>query len=92
MINFEWDPIKASFNQQKHYVSFEEASTCFYDYKALSFYDDKHSKIEKRELLIGHSFQGRLLIVSFTYRESKIRIISSRQTNKKERKKYEEKK
>lgn len=90
MLLFEWDPIKSKTNFKKHNVTFDEASTCFYDYKAYIFFNEKHSDIEHRELLIGYSFQGRLLISSFTNRESKIRIISSRQANKKERRKYEE--
>ncbi len=89
MFKFEWNLNKAEINFSKHKVSFDDASTAFYDYKALIFDDEKHSIIEKRELLIGYSLGGRLLIVSFTQRDTKIRIISSRQVNKKEREKYE---
>ena len=87
---FEWDKNKAIINIDKHDISFEETATIFKDYNALIFDDEKHSLTEKRELIIGTSKENRLLIACFTMRADKIRIINSRLTNKKERKKYEE--
>ncbi|MBM4175998.1 MAG: BrnT family toxin [Ignavibacteria bacterium] len=87
---FEWNQSKADSNFVKHRVSFEESLTVFDDPLAFIFEDKKHSIIVKREIIIGHSSSGRLLIVVFNERSNKIRIISSRQTTKKERRNYEE--
>lgn len=86
---FEWDPIKAESNFKKHGVSFEEASTVFYDTSALEMIDRKHSHSEKRWILLGASFENQLLVVIVAIREGRIRIISARKASKKERKSYE---
>jgi uncharacterized protein len=57
---------------------------------ALIFDDEEHSDAEHREIIIGHSFKDRLLLVSFTEREERIRIISARRATKKETLDYEE--
>jgi uncharacterized DUF497 family protein len=88
---FEWDDQKAVNNIAKHGVSFDEASTVFDNPLAALFDDDAHSEQETRELIIGHSAEGRLLIVIFTERaEGIVRIISARQATKQERHDYEE--
>lgn len=87
-MHFEWDDDKAEANLAKHGVSFEEALTCFYDPRQVAFYDPEHSEDEDRELLIGHSDQGRLLIVSYTLREPMIRLISARKATRQETKTY----
>jgi len=38
-IRFEWDPRKATSNEKKHGVSFEEAESVFYDEQALLLED-----------------------------------------------------
>ncbi len=87
--SFEWDSLKAETNLKKHGVSFEEASTVFYDTTALEMSDERHSRDETRWILLGSSFANRLLVVIFTLRDGKIRIISARSASKKERKRYE---
>lgn len=87
-MHFEWDDDKAEANLAKHGVSFEEALTCFYDLRQVAFYDPEHSEDEDRELLIGHSDQGRLLMVSYTLREPMIRLISARKATRQETKTY----
>lgn len=90
-MRFEWDRSKAALNVQKHGVSFDEASTVFDDPLAYLFDDTEHSQNELRELIVGHSLLGRLLIVSFTERQQDIvRVISAREATKTERKDYEE--
>ena len=91
--NFEWNPIKARENRNKHGVNFDEAATIFRDSKALSIFDPDHSETEDRWITMGISEKGRLLIVNHTFREESggeitIRIISSRKATKKESKKY----
>jgi len=88
---FEWDSRKAATNIRKHGVSFDEASSVFDDPLAVIFDDDTHSASEVRELIIGHSVTGRLLLVGFTERPGELlRLISARVTTKKERQNYED--
>lgn len=89
-LEFEWDGAKASLNERKHRVTFEEASSVFGDALAVIFDDEWHSTEELRELIVGHSDRNRLLIVSFTQRQGRIRIISARRATKQERQDYEE--
>ena len=83
---FEWDEA----NERKHRVSFAEAATVFGDPLAASFDDADHSAQERREIIVGHAENGRLLVVSFVERGSVIRIISARRATPHERRDYEE--
>jgi uncharacterized DUF497 family protein len=87
---FEWDPAKAAANLTQHGVSFDEAATVFQDPLAKIHDDPDHSATERRDIIVGHSVQGQLLVVSFTYRGSKIRLISARPVTRHERHDYEE--
>lgn len=87
---FEWDPTKAESNLAKHHISFAEAMTVFADPLARIFPDEEHSVRELREIIIGHSAQQQLILVSFTAIADRVRIISARRTTRKERKDYEE--
>ncbi len=86
MIKFEWDTTKSANNQKKHGVSFEEAKSVFYDEFAVQFYDDGHSEVEHRFLMLGFSCESRMLLVCHCERESgnTIRIISARKATKRE--------
>jgi uncharacterized DUF497 family protein len=87
---FEWDPAKATANRKKHGVSFEEAATAFQDPLARIHSDPDHSGLEPREILVGHSAQQRLLLVAFTARRGRLRLISAREVTRRERRDYEE--
>ena len=89
-VRFEWDEAKSRRNQRKHGVTFEEAQTIFFDEKALRFHDPDHSAEEDRFLMLGVSFQLRVLIVCHCYRASDtvIRIISARKADKQEEAEY----
>lgn len=88
---FVWDEIKAQSNLNKHGVSFDEATTVFADSFAAVFDDPDHSiEVEHREIIVGYSFLGRLLFVSFTERQDQIRIISSRIASVRERRRHNE--
>lgn len=89
-LQFEWDLKKAEENLRDHGVSFEEALTVFRDPLARIIDDPDHSADERREIIIGHSDKPRLLLVSFTERSPKIRIISARSATKRERRDYEQ--
>ena len=94
MIVFKWDENKNSINVQKHGVLFKEALTVFYDENAILINDEAHSESEDRFILIGLSNHGRILVVCHAYYEEKeiIRIISSRESTKKETLQYLRKK
>ena len=69
--------------------SFEEALTVFTDPFARIHDDPEHSSAERREIIVGHSSHGRLILVSFTERTRTVRLISARRTTRHERKDYE---
>lgn len=89
MLEFEWDPEKATSNEKKHGVSFQEAATVFGDHLSVTFFDPDHSIDEDRYITIGTSSDGHLIIVSHTDRDDRIRIISARKATRRERKIYE---
>ncbi len=88
-MDFEWDPAKATANESKHGVTFEEAMTVFGDPLELTISDPDHSMEEFRFVSIGLSGARRLLIVSYTERDEVIRLISARLATAQERKQYE---
>ena len=88
---FEWDNAKAETNHRKHKVRFEEAATVFHDPFIANMPDPDHSTAaEERMIAIGHSVNGRLLIVVYVEREGRIRVISCRKATVMERRMYEE--
>ena len=90
-MSFEWEPAKAAQNIRRHRgVTFEEASTVFDDPFAVTMPDPEHSEGEERYLKLGYSTRQRLLVVSYTERQERTRIISARQATRTERRIYEE--
>src|ERR1700676_481175 len=87
---FEWDSQKAAENLKKHGIAFVEALSVFAVPLAKIFDDPEHSGDEPRELIVGHSAEQRLLIVSFTDRGRRTRVIGARETTARERRDYEE--
>jgi uncharacterized protein len=87
---FEWDPEKARENEQKHGVTFLEATEVFDDDHSSSVPDPDHSADEQRYLIFGAAKQGRHLVVSYTERGDRIRLISARQMTSQERRAYEQ--
>jgi uncharacterized DUF497 family protein len=83
-------PEKNKANLAKHGVSFEEALTVFNDPLARIFDDEAHSIVEKREIIIGHSVQHHLVLVSFAEVNDSVRLFSARKATRWERKDYEE--
>lgn len=94
MINFEkidgfdWDGGNIKKNLIKHGISCQEAEEIFLDISAVHREDNKHSLKEQRFATIGKSFLNKILIAFFTIRKDKIRIISVRGVNKKEKDLY----
>lgn len=89
MIEFEWDPYKANDNRRDHRVTFEEASTVFGDVLSAIAPDPDHSDDEDRYVIVGISRRQRLLLVSFTDRNGRVRIISARELTAYERREWE---
>ncbi|MBU4360790.1 BrnT family toxin [Patescibacteria group bacterium] len=61
----------------------------FFDNKKVILKDPLHPGKELRYIILGKTKTNRLLFTVFTLRNNKIRIISSRDINKKEIKFYE---
>jgi hypothetical protein len=89
MPNFEWDRKKAARNLRDHGVSFEEATRVFNDPLALDDIDDREDYGEERSNMIGVA-GDRLLVVTYTLRGGKTRIISARPAEPNERRRYRE--
>jgi len=88
-LKFEWNPKKARKNIEKHGISFNEAATVFSDPLSMTYDDPDHSDDEERFIITGFSDSGKLLMVSHTEQNDKIRIVSARKLKPKERKQYE---
>jgi len=87
---FTWDSAKAASNIKKHRISFREAVTVFSDPFARIHDDPDHSQAEDREVIVGHSSELRILVVSFLERGNIVRVISARRATHHERKDFEE--
>jgi uncharacterized protein len=87
-VEFEWDQNKARSNLKKHGIAFEEAAEAFFD----PFYQtgDASSDEEQRDFIIGYSLSQRLLLVVYTERGVRNRIVSARPATPTEKKVYEE--
>lgn len=89
MEGFDWDEGNIKKNWEKHKVTVKESEKVFFNKPLIIAKDPKHSKTEKRYSALGKTDNDRLLIVFFTIRKSKIRIISARPMSKNEKQKYE---
>lgn len=84
-ISFEWDKGNINKNLVKHKITNEETEEIFFDKNKTQLKDILHStKNEPRFLIIGKTKKEKILFVVYTIRNSKIRIISARNLNKKE--------
>jgi len=84
---FEWDDGKAALNWRNHGVRFEMARDVFQDIFAIEWIDDRHGDMEQRFVTVG-TVEGRLLFVAYTLRGQRIRIISAREAEPRERRRY----
>jgi uncharacterized DUF497 family protein len=84
-MQFEWDPAKARANVARHGVRFEAARAVFADLHALELLDD--STEEERWRLLGRA-GSEILMVVYTERGARIRIISARKASKREQEVY----
>lgn len=86
-VEAEWDPAKARSNLAKHGIGFADADSVFDDPFAISI-PNKSPTTEERFVAIGADTFGRILVVSYTYRRSRPRIISARRATRSEREEY----
>jgi hypothetical protein len=89
-MHFEWHARKANENLRKPAISFEEASSVFFDPLSITGDDPDHSVSERRFVTFGLSSAGRRLVIAHAERGDKIRIVSARRATRAERKLYEE--
>jgi uncharacterized DUF497 family protein len=89
-IIFEWDKFNTAKIRLKHGLTQEQAEQPFFNDFWIQF-DSTHSSGEKRYQLVGKSNTDKVLFIVFTVRKDKIRIISARSADKKERTAYEQK-
>ena len=86
-VDYEWDPEKARVNQRKHRVRFADAVEVFADPLALTLPSDDAA--EERLVPLGTDALGRILVVVYTWRADRIRVISARKATARERMQYE---
>jgi uncharacterized DUF497 family protein len=84
----EWDPAKARANLRKHRIRFADAVTALEDARAISVRDE--SAEEERWISMGMDSLGRVLVVVYTWRGERVRLISARPATRREASQYEE--
>ena len=89
VVGFEWDNGNIYKNEKKHGIKWQEIEEVFFNEPLLIYKDLKHSEIECRCYVLGKTNENKKLFVVFTKRNKKIRVISARVMNKKERAIYE---
>jgi uncharacterized protein len=87
-VELEWDPRKAAANLRKHGVDLADAGTVLHDERAITIADDA-SGDEDRYVTLGMDALGRVLVVVYTWREHRPRLISARKATPHERRQYE---
>jgi len=88
---FDWDSANRDKNWQQHKVTWWECEEVFFNQPLYVFPDTGHSLAEQRNYTLVKTNSGRLLFIVFTRRSNRIRVISSRDMHRKERRVYHEK-
>ncbi len=85
-MQFDWDPKKAAVNLKKHEITFEFATGVFADIHRIDETDDgDYDEVRRAAIGLVH---GQVLIVIYTERDDKTRLISARRTNAHEEERY----
>jgi len=87
-VDLEWDPKKAAANLRMHGIDFADAATALHDELAITVAD--HESGEERFVTVGTDALGRVVVVVFAWRGSRIRLISARRAAARERSRYGE--
>ncbi len=88
-VEFQWDDGNQDKNWIKHQVSITECEEVFFDDQKIKLKDILHSDKEDRFIILGMTKKDRILFIVYTIRKNKVRIISARDADKKEKKLYE---
>lgn len=86
---FEWDVGNLE-HIKNHNVNYRECEEAFLNKPLIVNKDETHSQKEERFRVYGRTDKKRLLFIIFTTRIDKIRVISARNQNKRERKEFQE--
>ena len=81
----EWDKHNSEKIKAKHGVMPVECEQVFFNLPIIAGDDEKHSESEDRFYVLGQTDSARLLFLVFTVRNDKVRVISARDMNKKEK-------
>jgi len=87
-VEFEWDAQKARINLREHGIDFADAATVLYDDHAITIVDEHAG--EERFVSIGLDALGRAVVVVYTWRDDRPRLISARRATPRERRQYHE--
>jgi uncharacterized DUF497 family protein len=85
---FDWSGDNAEKNWERHRVTPSESEQVFFNRPLLVANDVEHSSGERRYYALGQTDEGRELFIAFTMRERFLRVISSRDMSRKERRAY----
>jgi len=86
-VELEWDQRKADANLRKHGIDFADAGTVLHDGHAITIPDEESGEV--RFVTTGMDALGRVLVVVYTWRAKRARIISARSVTPRERRQYE---
>lgn len=87
---FDWNEWNITKNWERHKVTHIECEEVFFNRPIVVKQDIPRSVSEDRYFALGRTDKDRLLFVVFTIRGKKVRVISARDMNKRERRVYEE--
>jgi len=85
-MEIKWDSKKAISNLKKHGIDFADAVTVLEDERAITISEDYPD--EERFITIGMDSLGRILVIVYTWRGTRIRMISARKATAKETRQY----
>ncbi len=88
-MELEWDEAKRRANYRKHGLDFRDAEKVFQEV-VITAEDRRQDYGEKRLISLGR-LEDIVVVLVYTERSEKIRLISMRRANQKERRAYEEK-
>jgi uncharacterized protein len=87
-VGFDWDDGNVEKNWTKHAVRFTECEEVFSREPVVVPARDRPGFREERFVVLGRTAVGRRLSIAFTFRGGRIRVISARDMNRKERREY----
>lgn len=87
-IEFEWDKHNTE-HIRRHNIESGECEQVFFNIPLVVEPDDIHSRSEKRYFALGRTNLDRVVVVIFTIRKARVRVITARDASKRERTNYE---